>query len=344
MVSVNICPDSTAIDCGQVKLHYDSKGLDLEGAEAGPLAINVQPIKLQNGWVLAFDSTSKNILAFRGIEPVQGVPYRAADVPDANFGLGNGVLLSVVARGVDLAQELDTVSEPIVTQFFEIEPNKVLLFFSTVRAVHMLDLTEVTEQKVFDLNRPTQTRFDVQMLRGTIEFFGAGDDEAFLEFRRITEITQNDELLLDTFQPLPIPDLPTSVPQRGIAFVFDQSSSDFVELLTVKDAVGQIIGGDVRLAVDADLMISVLEGGSGSETVSGPFVMTGGFANPDPNSNEVVWFEQETKNLLAYNYRAPIDSNVRIFVPAANLLIRRGQGGELRNTVASAAGPGLCHR
>ena len=338
VLSVNICPDPSQAECGQVKLHYNSKGLDEEGAESGSLATNVVPIKLQNGWILAFDATSKNILAFRAEAPRGGISYRSGDVPtSANFGLGNGVLLSVVIRGIDMAQRLNTVSEPIVTQFFELERNKVLLFFSNLRAVHLLEVSEVDESKDFDLtSRVDQTNFNVKMLQGQIALFPTATnlEGSFLPFGVISQkVTQNDNLKLATFQPLLVPD-----PGRGLALVFDQTTSNFFQIFALKDPSGAITRGDVATAIRTDVLFNVLQGG-GVNTVSPPLTMSGGFRNPDPKATELVWFEKETKNLLAYNYKTDLSKNLRIFVGAANILIRRDPTGRVRETVG--AQPGL---
>ena len=67
--------------------------------------------------------------------------YRATNNPDnANFGRGNGVVLSVIASGEELR---DAVGDDVVTRIFEIEPNKIIVLFASLPAIHLLEAAVV---------------------------------------------------------------------------------------------------------------------------------------------------------------------------------------------------------
>ena len=344
VLSVDLCPDAGAPECGQVKLHYSSKGLDFEGDGTRSISPTVTPIRLQNGWILAFDTADKNIIAFRAEAARQRqlpnggileVPYRGGP-RDANFGFGNGVVLSVVIRGADMMDQLGSSTEPNVTRMFELERNKVLIFFSTTQDVHLLELTEDEKLTDFDLSDPDNPdkEFNVKFLRGTFKFFGAlAPVLPFLSSLTISsQITGDPTLKLDTFQPLRVPDTNAGVgPSDGLALVFDQITSNFM-LMSARKVAGEIVGGNVTLAISGELVLATLQQGAGANIVE--FEMSGGFEN-SMHPAELLVFERKTKNIVAYNYAADpaAMNNFRIFVDAPNILLRRtAQGGTSTTT------------
>jgi hypothetical protein len=344
--SVDLCRDASAPECGLVKLHYDSRGLDAEADGTQSISASVTPIKLQNGWIVAFDPTDKNIVAFRAEAPRQvegpdgtsvAVPYRGGPRED-NVGLGNGVVVSVVVRGADMMDQLNAPAEPVVTRLFELENNKLLVFFSTTQNVHLLELTEEEKLTDFDLadrgNRDTQ--FNVKFLRGTFRLFGSpAATRPFLASATIGFVTQVPELKMDTFQPLQVPDTSDGVaPPVGRAFVFDQASSSFL-LMSVRRGVGDdIVGGQVTAAISTATVKSVLQPGAGA-TIDA-FEMSGGFDNA-VHPTELLFFERKTKNILAYNYALDpaAQNNLRIFIGASSVLVRRTAQGGLSTTTST---------
>ena len=341
VLSVDICRDSGAPDCGEVKLHYSAKGLDVEGDGTRSLSPSVVPIKLQNGWILAFDSTDKNIVAFRAEAPRQrvsngavvDVPYRGGSL-GADFGFGNGVVVSVVIRGADMMDQLGTPAEPIVTRMFELEPNKLLVFFSTTEDVHLLDLTEEEKVTDFDLADPghPDKEFNVKFLRGNFRLFGfPAPVFPFLSSGAISsQITRDAALKLDTFQPLLVPD--ATVPSVGLALVFDQQTSNFM-LMSAQKASGEIVGGSVNFAIYASTVRAVLQQGAGVNITE--FEMSGGFEN-SMHPTELLFFERRTKNILAYDYSKDpaAGDNLRIFIGAPNVLVRRTAQGEVSTSTS----------
>ncbi|MBI4601721.1 MAG: hypothetical protein HY721_07155 [Planctomycetes bacterium] len=347
VLSVNLCLDPAFARCGKVRLHYDKKGLDLVEGQGGGISTSVTPIKLRNGWILAFDSRSKSIVAFREEKPrtvvgddgqPQRLEYRSPVDPSGqfnkdsdNFGLGNGVLLSVVVSGEAMAQQLLVPSEPIVSRLFEIEKDKILVFFTSAvtRAVHLLELSEVEETVSYDLDDRTNPakRFPVKFLRGTFKLFaetlGGKPNQPFLPLSTVSlRITGTAEVSLDTFQPILVPDdvSPT-------ALVYDRRTSTFIRVGLAKQG-GEIVGSTLGLAVRPELLLGTLAGGATGQLVDPPLDMSGGFYNPSTKKTEIFIVEEKTNNILAYDYTQSLDRNLRVFVPSSNILLRRDPSGQ----------------
>lgn len=346
-LSVNLCPEGTPFgECGRVKLNYDLGGLNEEQSSQGSitqgsnLSTTVTPLQLKNGWLLAYDSGSKNVVAFREEAPrelLDGSTQAYRDFPpdqgsrvNSNFGLGNSLVLSVVISGEELSRQIGSPAIPIVTRFFEIEENKILLFFSTLREIHILELEEEVTPKSFDLNDPDNPdkRLDVPLLRGAIKLFPSlpgtpGSPEVpYLTFRQISEnITGNESVWLDTFQPIMVPD-------EGSALVFERITSYFLKVFSRKDDPqnpDEITGGGVARAIFPQRLFSALQAGVGGNVVSPPLTFQGAFYH---NSRpEILLMEEKTNNLLAYEYTKSINDNVKIFVPSANFLQPRSKDG-----------------
>lgn len=356
LVSVNLHPDGSSPICGPVRLHYDTRGFGVEEEEGGVIAADVPPIKLKNGWILAYDSSSKNILAFREIDPRETVDdqnnprtlkYRSAtrlepdcttDPANANFGRGNGLVFSVVITREETIEQISRTSEPIVTRFFELEENKVLVFFkvAAIRAVHLLELEEVTEPIDFELATPTPLpleTFGIERLKGKYKTFTGGGlqtgAQPFLPFRTVSELTGAETVALDTFQPILIPDPAKPGVDSGVGLVYEQFTSTFLRLSAARDVQGQIKGGELRLAVPSSTFLNAIQGGSGVNLVNPPFTVTFAFYHPDSTQKQILLFEEATNNLFAYDYAAPLGKNMTTFVTSTNVLLRRDPSGQI---------------
>jgi hypothetical protein len=341
LLSVDACANLGDQSCGNVKLHYNARGWDAEqSAQAGSsrggiISTAVTPIHLQNGWLLAFDSGSKNIVALRKEEPgdveyADGTRAVASFRPQApaeptkskNFGRGDGLVMSLVISGEKVAQQLDLGFVPTVTRFVELEANKVLVLFLELRAVHLLELEEAMEMLEFDLEADpagSRTVLPVELLRGSFKLF-TSTPSPFLTYREIAEkITGDANIQLESFQPL-------LLPGTSEVLAFEQTSSVFVRILAKKDApTGEIVGGDVALAVGSQELFQALESGAAPALAEPPFTFDDAF--PLPGDREVALFEEKTNILLAHNYLSEGDGKVRVLLSAGDLLQRRGPDG-----------------
>ncbi|HZN59191.1 MAG TPA: hypothetical protein VFD71_14025 [Planctomycetota bacterium] len=352
LLSVNLCPDASRATCGQVRLNYSKAGLDEAQGGGGVISSDVKPLQLKNGWLLAFDSSSKNILGFReerprpvsddidgdGTEETRLVPYRSpvrangtVNTDSKNFGRGNGLFLSVVISGEELADQLSLPTEPVVSRMVEIEENKILLFFTTgtiVRAVHLLEVAEEPVTVDFDLDEPLRPseRLEVQQLRGQIHLF----PDAFLTYRRISEtVTGSQDLQIDVFQPVVIPDPSHDDPDPGLVLAYDSLSSNFFVIGVGRNPAGEILGGTVGNAMRQSDLIDVLQNEAGATSVSLPLVVRSGFSRVNEKGKaEVVFYEEKSRTILQYDPKAPIGDNVRVFVDSAALLFRRDPRGK----------------
>ncbi len=354
VLSVNLCVDSARPDCGKVKLNYDKGGLDAEQGQGGVLDPGVTPIKLKNGWIVAFDVNSRNLVAFRAEEPRQIVDdvdgdgvaeartlaYRSdlgpdgkPNVADKNFGNGNGVLLSVVMEGEDWIDPQRIRSEPEVSRIVEIEENELLVFFTagTVQSIELLELHEETVKRDFDTNLPVRQSelLEVKVLKGVRKAFLGAPLNAFLAYSTIAQqVTQNQGLILDSFQPVLIPDPKHPDPDPGVILVFDKNTSTFMRIGIARNAAGEILGGVVGTAITTEKFTEVLQGNTGAATATPPFLVVGGFYNGAPGKTEILFFEVKTRNLLAYDYTKSLDDNLRVFVSPAGFLDRRDPRGK----------------
>jgi hypothetical protein len=352
LLSVNLCPDASRATCGQVRLNYSKAGLDEAQGGGGVISSDVKPLRLKSGWLLAFDSSSKNILGFReerprpvsddidgdGTDETRLVPYRSpvrangtVNTDSKNFGRGNGLFLSVVISGEELADQLSLPTEPVVSRMVEIEENKILLFFTTgtiVRAVHLLEVAEEPVTVDFDLDEPLRPseRLEVQQLRGQIHLF----PDAFLTYRRISEtVTGSQDLQIDVFQPVVIPDPSHDDPDPGLVLAYDSLSSNFFVIGVGRNPAGEILGGTVGNAMRQSDLIDVLQNEAGATSVSLPLVVRSGFSRVNEKGKaEVVFYEEKSRTILQYDPKAPIGDNVRVFVDSAALLFRRDPRGK----------------
>lgn len=341
----------------QVLLHYNKAGLDEEQSRqgavtaGGSLSLSVPPIRLKNGWILAYDSRSANILAFRKEAPrliqdgdqqfLQAFrPFPAKPtVATKNFGVGNGLLMSLVSSRQELALALK-VPSPVVTRFFEIEPNKVLLFFSTVRAIHLLDLEEQTVEMVWDLADEANPakRVPTKLLRGDIQLFPVDPTNPespltnpFLTFTTIsTTITGSSDVKVDAFQPIAVPLSATTRP----ALVFERTTSQFIHVFPLRrnpaDLQSEIIAGAATRAIISQTILSALQQGTGGNVVTPPLdFRTAFYFQGRPG---ICLFDEKTNNCLLYDYTAPIASNLSVFVQASSVIQPRIPGGGTSGT------------
>jgi len=353
-----------------VRLHYSTKGLDAVQGESSVISSTVTPIKLKNGWILAFDSSTKNIIAFREEEPrvtvddidgdgfteARSVAYRsplvdqrnpcAVNATSKNFGNGNGLYLSIVTSGEETVSQLNAirvVSEPIVARMVEIEENKVLVFFAsgTIRSVNLLELSEETVVEDFNLDGAVieSEKFAVRRLRGRYKLFpGATPQfkEPLLSFRQIAEqVTGNQDLRLDTIQPVVYTHPSLKVP---FALVFDQTTSTFLRIglkHAGDDPAGEVIGALVARAVNAAVLSNALQGVEGTTTVAPPFVFTDAFQRSD-GRRPILYFESKSANIIAFDPDPALgdEKSLSVFVDSSGFLFRR----DLRGQVVPGSG------
>ena len=323
-------------DCERIKLHYNAEGLNEElRSPQSDLSSDVSAIRLQSGWVLAFERSSASIVAFRN-EPPRLVPnpigdpivlpYRSTrDPSNLNFGRGNGVILSEVLSGSQLEAQTDTIT---LARFFEIEPNKVLLFFNTGASIHLLELSEVDADVDFDLDIDDPQGRDIQsvkLLQGEIKLFPSGSlgggQKAFLTYSEIAAVTGNIDVQANGFPPV-------LIPSDGSALLFDASSNLFLRVRAVHAAgpATPIIGSSVRPGSTLAKLLMVLGGSFRPEDQV--LAMNSSFPNPDSRRSEILIMEETTNNILGYDFEEPVDSNLRVFVTQASIIDRRNIAGQ----------------
>jgi len=341
-------------DCERVIMHYNQDGLAeaLRSSQA-ILSPEVKPIRLANGWILAFEVTTRSIVAFRRIEPqlvaVPGggeleIPYRSSRTSlSRNFGQGNGLLVSEVLTVDDLE---DATGSEAVARFYEIEPNKVMLFFNGLGAIHLLEVTE--EEELLDYNlelEDPQERdvFPTPLLKGSVKLFprltldGPLNDAPFLTYQEIAVFTGDANLDLNDFDPV-------TIPSDQSALLFDANSFTFVRVLAARNGfdpgTGQpsdeITGAIVNPAVTAANLLAVIGGLPSDEMRMGDR-----FFNPDSGATELLVMEEETNNVIAYDYNAPISDNVGVFVEQAAIVAPRAQDGSTSTGLTTSAEPEL---
>lgn len=320
---------------GLVRLAYTQAGLDEAESSQGGLATGghissaVPPIRLKNGWILAYDADARSIVAFRKEAPREvdlgnGGPalvgYRTFDAQTTsskNFGRGNGVVLSLVISGNNLSRQTNLRVVPIVTRFFEFEENKVLLFFSGVDAIHMLELREETVDWPWNLEDPTnpRLRLPLKFLRGDVRLYTnlenpAGAKVPFLRFPSVSSLTGNTSVTLDS-APL------FTIPGEGSALVFEQQTSNFLKIAN-RVVGGEIVGGAVTFAIRSGTVLAAIRDASGSVPTAGLqfsalFLCPGG--------EGICMFEERSNCLLLYDYKAgQVSGNLRAFVGTADFL------------------------
>ena len=339
-----------APDCERVKMHFNRDGLaESLRAQQALISPEVDPIQLKSGWVLAFEVTTRSIVAFNKVPsrtvaiPGGGsvdVEYRTwDDSQNLNFGRGNGVVVSEVVTMNDLD---DSVGSEAVARFYEIEDNKVLVFFNGVGAIHLLELEEVDETRDYDLqNDDPDDRdvFPVALLRGQIRLFpratfdGFVFDQPFLSFQQIGALTGDINLSLNDFAPV-------TIPTDDSVLIFDTNSANFLRVGVrrgvdpVTGAAGTILGGSVTTAVLASRLLAELQTLPGDE-----LRMNEAFFGPE--GTEILIMEEESNNVVAYDYTKPITNNVSIFVDQANIVAPRAQDGSNVTGIATATEPEL---
>ncbi len=332
--------------CGPepVRLHYSATGLsEAQGSPQSSISTSVDPVLLRNGWVLAFDSNTRNIVAFKkaptaAVTNDNGVPIdlpfrRASNQISANFGQGNGLFMSIVISGEQLDADL---AANVITRMFEIEDNKVVVLFATLPSMHILDLREemVTVDYDLDITSPSDfDRVEVPQLRGRIELFPRDPsnptsvrDQPFLSFRTISERVTDSQLVnVSDFAPVTLPD-------DGSALFFDTETFTFFRVRAIKQfdpssGTEVITGGFPVLAVSNLTLFETLRESAGLTSTSGPFTMTRSFFHP--TNTELCVMEEETNNIVCYDYTRPnpvdptvrADRNLRVFVSSNNLAL-----------------------
>ncbi len=339
LFSVDLCPEPADERCGRTKLHYTPQGLAEEQGDVGVVRADMS-LHLSSGWTLVFDSSTKNLLALRVEAPhtvldEQGNPrsllYRPAESPGSkNFGRGNGVLLSVVLTGEEAIEQLHVNGEPTISGLVEIERNKVLVVFATgtIRAIHLLELHEQDEVRDFDLDAEPANQLDevtVKVLRGKFVSVPKETARPFLTFREIAElVTQDENLDLDSFQPIGIP--------GGGVLMFDRTTSTFMKVGIARDPQsGEILGGTAALGISPVSLRRIL-----GELADPPFHFAAAFLHA--TTQEICLFERKTGSLLAFDSRKEPSESLRLLVRGEEMRGRspRGPGEGLSLVFATA--------
>ena len=333
--SVELCATGVCLQEKQVKLHYDDVGFATEMESAGAVFVNLSesvpsiPISVSRGpglgsdrWIIAFELESRSVIAMRARDVGYRTPADDTDIDDANFGRGNGLVLSPVISGPAIQAALNLNNQnraPMVARIVDLGPasgsnkHRLLLFFGgTLNEVHLLEVEAVQEN--------TQTNLDVGggfeqvwMLRGSIKQFGNNADEPFVNSSDIRELTQEATSSINTFQPI-------RVFSDGSALVFDSVSTQFLkftplsalEALEAGKAEGQ---GQISLAIDK----SMIDGEIGARGVLN-FSESWGH----PTFPEIVLIEERSNSILAYDFTLSAEEdNVRTVVNAIDLVSNR---------------------
>jgi hypothetical protein len=338
-------------DCERVRLSYTNEGFTEAVRSQGRafLASDVEAIQLRSGWVLAFEFATKTIIAFKELPPREIsfgeagsilLPYRSTRNPDnLNFGRGNGVVISEVLGQTELREKTGGVT---VQRFFEIEENKVLVFFSTIPAIHLLELREEEEPVDYDLQfNPEDERdvFPTPLLRGEIKLFPNVTvegviDEPFLTYADLATFTGSVDLQITEFPPV-------TIPSNGGALIFDQTSSSFLLVGTLHridpmtgKPTDEVIGSVARIAVSSSTVRDTLAAFLGPGAADDPLRMRGSFFNPATRATEVLIMEEETNNIVAYDYEAPLGDNLRIYVPQSAVVAPRTPDGGTQSEIS----------
>ena len=248
VTSVDLCPDCNETGAtSSVDLHYSREGIEEELGRrlpgvVGPLvqiSNQVEPVRLPNGWILAYETSTESLLGFR-YDPT----FRPATggVSSRNNGRGNGLLLSVVLRKQDIALQLRGDSESTVPQISRLHglPNgDVLVMFqsaaSQLEDVYRLGFsTESVElnRDFDDLSGQSLANFD--LLRGVF----VAPNPVFVSKEAIRVAANPNvvpgvatDVVADQFQPV-------TLPSDGSVLLYDASSSAFVRVFQ-SGGVGQ---------------------------------------------------------------------------------------------------------
>ena len=355
-VSIDLCPDCDTIPVlsSRVTAHWTRENLEEElFDEFGVVSLDpslsfntpgeqnnqgVTPIELQGatyrGWVLAFETSSGSLLGFQRSPSYRPVPP-GLPVPEEhpNFGRGNGLLMTVVISGQELEQQIG-LANPRISRIVEIEDGKLLLFFTTIRAIHLLEL-DLVERELADSLVPPQgggplsTR-TFQVPRGEMRVCdpidGSDTPRALVDFDFIQdEVTENAAIRLDSFQPLYIPPKSSSfcendgnLPAGGSVLVYDSGSSSFLQFSLA--ATGDTECPTTALVTESLGPAEVI----GSLDTTPPYFMSqGAYAI---GCAPVLIFEETSNNLIRFDFRVEDDAEgekIGLTADSVSFLLRR---------------------
>ncbi|MEC9352081.1 MAG: hypothetical protein VYD81_02095 [Planctomycetota bacterium] len=331
--SIELCASGVCLQEKQVTLHYDDVGFATEMESAGanfPTLSQTVPsisVSVSRGaglgsdpWVIAYETETRSLVAMRA----RDVGYRPleddTDIDNANFGRGNGLVLSTVITGAEMQAQLGLGIQPRLTRIFDLGPasgsnkHRLLVFFAreVLQEVHLIEL-ETSQERTQTILGAGGAFEDVWMLRGEIKKFGTNLDEPFVAFSEIKELTQEEDVIIGNFQP-------TKIYSDGSALVFDEVSTQFIKLtpLSALDALdlGKAEGqGQVSLAVDKS-MIDAEIGSRGTLEFSESW--------GHPTLTEIVLVEERSNSLLSYDFTLSAEEdNVRTIVNTIDLTSNR---------------------
>lgn len=334
LVSTDICRDCpTTGRRSRIDLHFNREGFEEEllalGAVGPSVSLDVAPVEVNLGgkrFVIAFENASNSLLAFQSMPGYRTAADQLGE-DDDNFGHGNDLILNVVVSGAEMARQLGfglTSFRPIVTQISAFGPTQILVFFSNVRALHVLDLR--VELELLDWNLrdgEDESLVPTEVLKGSLRTFPNPDPELlplpFLSFGEIQEVTQTSDTRIDNF-PLIL------VPTDGSALLFDQGSASLLRVIERDNGTGAVF-----LAVRGLRIVELL----------GRPDLQMGVSWYHAKRPSILMMEEETNNILEYDYGADdisvfSENSIEIFVSAEDFLFRRDPSVNDQNVIPSS--------
>lgn len=338
--SVDLCDTGDCFPTAPaVQLHYNDVGFEeeLEAAGVGePFPTFSQtvpsvPVDISRGpglggdrWIVSYEPRSRSLIGMRA----RDVGFRDVSNPndpdEANFGRGNGLVMSVIISGAEMQSQLGLATQPRITRVFDLGPDstpgsnkhRLLVFFAreVLREVHVLEL-EAGVQPVRTNLAPGGGNENVWMLNGEFRRFGPGADQPFMTLDEIKILTQEVDVNIGDFQPI-------RINTDGSALVFDSESSQFLKLRPLSAADIFAIPGKFPGQGVAELAVatSTIEDEIGSRGSSLEFTE----AWPHPATQEIVMVEEGSNTVIAYDYSLPAtEDNARQIINAIDMTSNR---------------------
>ena len=338
--SVDLCDTGDCFPTSPpVQLHYNDVGFEeeLEAAGVGePFPTFSQtvpsvPVDISRGpglggdrWIVSYEPRSRSLIGMRA----RDVGFRDVSNPndpdEANFGRGNGLVMSVIISGAEMQSQLGLATQPRITRVFDLGPDstpgsnkhRLLVFFAreVLREVHVLEL-EAGVQPVRTNLAPGGGNENVWMLNGEFRRFGPGADQPFMTLDEIKILTQEVDVNIGDFQPI-------RINTDGSALVFDSESSQFLKLRPLSAADIFAIPGKFPGQGVAELAVatSTIEDEIGSRGSSLEFTE----AWPHPATQEIVMVEEGSNTVIAYDYSLPAtEDNARQIINAIDMTSNR---------------------
>ena len=305
LCSVDLCESGDCDETQRVKLHYDGDGMVGELAEVDVgepfpiLSESVPPIEViisrgpgqqRDAWTILYEPRSRSLVGFRAEEGYR--PVRDRTWPDDdNFGRGNGLVMSVIISGAEIRSQLALNSPPPITRVLYLGSGQLLVFFAEeiLQSVHLLEIEAIQAETNPDFAGDALQ--PVWKLQGNFLLFGA-DDGPYLDFSDIRELTGEENVDIDGFQPF-------VNPVDESALVFESVSGHFLRISTLgfeeAEAIGKSEGqGDLSIEI-GEASLEEATGVAGGDLEFSQATLRG-------NGSEVLLLERGSNTILAYDY------------------------------------------